>query len=327
MPKEKPSSSTFSIILCAGLLLFFPHPLSGKVIDRIVAVVNDEVITLSDLNKAFASFRKNIDNLPPQEQEKAEVEVKKTLLRRLIDAALIAQEAKKTGIIVKDEEVTAALKDVLSRRKISLTEFSQELARQGLTLETYRKELRDQLMRMRLIRREIRARIIVTDEEIGNYYRSHRNEYEGKEAVRVFQFLLPFPSGIQTEEKVKLKKKAEEIRTRLLSGEALEQVISRLSSDREIVSGDLGYVEKGTALPEVERVAFSLERGSISEVIESSVGFHVLLVADKKGGGLKPLEEVREEILNKLEEEKLEKKFEEWLETLRSKAHIEIKWP
>ncbi|MHB8772259.1 MAG: peptidylprolyl isomerase, partial [Syntrophales bacterium] len=89
--------------------------------------------------------------------------------------------------------------------------------------------------------------------------------------------------------------------------------------------GDVGFVEKGMMLPEVEDVAFSLPLNQISPVIESPVGFHIVRVIDRRGEGLKSIESVRDEIREKLEMEKVEKKFEEWLAALRGKSHIEIK--
>jgi parvulin-like peptidyl-prolyl isomerase len=89
--------------------------------------------------------------------------------------------------------------------------------------------------------------------------------------------------------------------------------------------GDIGFVEKGVILPQLEAVAFSLPVGKVSEIIETDIGFHIIIVVDKRGAGLKPINMVREEIKAKIEDEKLEKKYDEWITSVRKKSHIEIK--
>ena len=298
--------------------------LHGEIVDRIVAVAGDEIITMSDLNRAIEPYRKKIEETYREpERGRALAEFRAALLNRLIDASLIEQEAKKNGISVKDEEVTAVIKDILGRKNISIDDFVRGLAGEGLSLESYKKDIKDQMVRMKLIRRAIKSRIIVTDKEIGEYYSNHRQDYEGKEAVRMKQILLTFPKGAGEETKETLKIEIEGIHRRLKNGEPFDMLAANYSQGP--VGGDLGFIEKGTMLPEVENAAFNLGKDEISGVIRSPIGFHIVKIIDKRGAGLKPIETVREEIHAKLEEQKLEKKFEEWLETLRKRSHIEIK--
>lgn len=315
----------------AGLVfiiaVLLTQPLFGEIVDRIVAVVNDEIITMSDLNQAIEPYRKKIEETSREpERGKVLADARATLLRTLIDASLIEQEAKKNGISVKDEEVTAAINDILKRRNISAEDFVRGLAGEGLSFESYKKDVKKKMVRMRLIRRAIKSRIIVTDKEIGEYYSSHRQDYEGKEAVRIKQILLIFPKGAGEETKEKLGKDMENIHERLKNGEPFDMLAANYSQGPAAAAGsDLGFIEKGMMLPEVENAAFNLGIDEISGAIRSAVGFHIIKVVDKRGAGLKPIETVREEIQAKMEEQKMEKKFEEWLESLRKKSYIEIK--
>jgi len=116
------------------------------------------------------------------------------------------------------------------------------------------------------------------------------------------------------------------LRERILKGESFDSLVARYSNGPAVdQGGDVGYIERGVVLPEVEGVAFSLPIDKVSDVIESSVGVHIIKVVDKKGAGIKPIADVREEIKAKIEEEKLEKKFEDWIASVRAKSHIEIK--
>ncbi|MHB8907772.1 MAG: peptidylprolyl isomerase [Syntrophales bacterium] len=315
------------MVLAGAALLLLYAPVQAGVADRIVAIVNDEVITLSELNGAFEPYRAKLEaSYAGAEREKAVTETKLTLLNQMVDNLLMQQQSRKVGIVVKDEEVAGTINDLLARRKISQEELQKAVAREGITMEAYRKGVRDQLMRIRLVQREIKSKVAVSSEEIGEYYRKNRQDYEGKEAVRIKQILLLMPKEASEEAKGKLREDAEAIRKRLLGGEPFELVSARYSQGPAAAAGgDIGYVEKGMMLPEVETVALTLPLNQVSAVIESSVGFHIIQVIDRRGAGVKPIESVREEIREKLDMEKVEKKFDEWLEGLRSRAHIEIK--
>lgn len=316
-------------IIAGVAAAFLSVAVQAAVADRIAAVVNDEIITLSDVNKAFEPYLDRFEKSfkgADRDKEKAMDETKMMLLNRMIDGMLMEQESRKTGINVRNEEIQDAIEDIRKRRNLSPAEFSKALERDGVTLDNLKKDLRNQLMRMRLVRRDLKSRVAVTDEEIGEYYRSHREDYEGKEAVRIRQILLVLPKGDDPAVKENLRASAEQIRARLLGGEPFEQLSARYSQGPAAEQGgDIGYIEKGVVLPEVEEVAFSLPVGQISPVIESPLGYHIIQVVDHRGAGLKAIESVRDEIKDKIDQEKMEKKYGEWIEELRKKSHIEIK--
>jgi parvulin-like peptidyl-prolyl isomerase len=123
-----------------------------------------------------------------------------------------------------------------------------------------------------------------------------------------------------------VRKEAVQLHKRIMGGEPFDLLILKYSQGPAAAQGgDVGFIGRGTIIPEVEKVAFILPLGQISELIESSVGFHIIQVVDKKGAGLKPIAAVREEIKAKIEDEKLDKKFEEWISSVRARSHIEIK--
>ncbi|MFZ2399872.1 MAG: peptidylprolyl isomerase [Smithella sp.] len=309
------------ILLCA--------PAGAEVVDRIIAVVNDDIITLYEFNAAFEPYLKNIENTyKGNDKETVIKQTRSAFLQRLIDNILIEQEGKKsgTGIIVKDEEVMDVIRDIMTKQKLSMQDFLKNLAKEGNSLDSVKKEIRTQMMRARLLRREIKSKVIVTDEEIGEYYNKNRQDYEGKETVRIKQLLLLIPPNADSAAIAKVRTGAMQLHKSVMAGESFDLLIVKYSQGPAAAQGgDVGFVGRGTIIPEVEKVAFSLPVGQISEVIESSVGFHIIQVVDKKGAGLKPITAVREEIKTKIEDEKLDKKFEEWIASIRAKAHIEVK--
>ncbi len=313
------------IIIAAGI--FISVPAMAEIMERIVAVVNGDVITLTELNSAFEPFEKRIEEgYKGPDKEKVIAENRLAMLNKMIDNIIIDQEAKKSQMIVKDEEVTDTINDFLSRRKMKMDDLMTELAKENSSIEAHRKEVKAHLLRMRLLRREIKSKIAVTEDEIGEYYRKNRDAYEGKEAVRIKQILILFPKGADAKTKAKLREEMDAIHKRLLNGEQFELVAAQYSQGPSAATaGDLGFLEKGSMLPAVEGVAFGLKKDEISKVIESPIGLHIIQAVDRRGAGIKPIESVREEIKTKLEEGKIERKYEEWIKELRRRSLIEIK--
>ena len=314
------------IRITIAAVIFISVSATAEITERIVAVVNGDIITLSELTAAFEPYAKRIEEgYKGPDKERIIAENRMALLNKLIDGMIIDQEAKKTQIIIKDEEVTDTINDFLARRKMKMDDLINELAKENSSIEAHRKEVKAHLLRMRLLRREIRSKVAVTEEEIGEYYLKNREAYEGKEALRIKQILVLFPKGADAKTKAKLREEFDTIHKRLLNGEPFDLLAAQFSQGAATTAGDLGFLEKGSMLPAVESVAFGLKKDEISKVIESPVGLHIIQVIDKRGAGIKPIETVREEIKAKLEEEKIDKKYEEWIKELRKKSLIEIK--
>jgi len=317
------------IILILVMAALFGLPAYAEVADKIVAVVNDEIITLYEYNEAFEPYRQNIENTYKGNDKASFIQqTKEAFFQKLIDNLLIEQEAKKKGIsdTVKEDDVMAVIQDMLTKQNISMQDFLKKLADEGSSIESVKKEIRSQMIRMRLLKREVRDKIIITDEEIGAYYDKHRQEYEGKESVRMKQLFLAVPPGADKNMKTKIKNEAFRLRQLIMKGESFDALAAKYSKETAAAhGGDVGFIEKGTIVPEVEAVAFRLPLGQVSEVIQSDAGFHIIKVVDRRGAGLKPIAMVREEIKAKLEDEKLEVKFDEWISSVRAKSHIDIR--
>lgn len=316
-------------MLILGVVMMACLPVRAEIVDRIIAVVNDDVITLNEFKTLFEPYRRGIEsNYQGRDKEIVIRHTEESFFHRLIDNILIEQEAKRIGIstTVREEDVMGVLQDMLIKQNITMQDFLQNIEKEGSSIETVKRDIRSQMIRMRILKREVKDKIIVTNEEIGEYYNKHRDDYEGKARVRIKQLLLPLPAGADKNAKMKIKKEAERLRDLIMQGESFDLLVAKYAqSPAAVQGGDLGFVEKGTIIPEVEAVAFSLPLGQVSEIIESRVGLHIIRVVDKRGAGVKPIAVVREEIKEILEEEKLEKKFDEWISSLRTRSHIDIR--
>lgn len=315
-------------LILAGLVwICGPGDVRAQMEDRIVAVVNNDVITLYELNKMVNAYMDRIARSSREEdREKIKAETRAIIMNRMVDDMLVEQEAKKKGIAVKEEDIMESLNDMMTRRRLKLDDFKAALLKQGSTFEAYKEEMRSHLMKMRLATKEVRSKISVSDEEIGNYYSRNRDIYEGKEAVRLQQILLLLPKNADEETKERIRTDAEKILIKLKGGESFALMAVRYSQGPAAqTGGDLGFVEKGTLLPVVDKAAFALKEDELSPVIESAIGFHILKITDRRGKGVKSLTAVREEIKEEIINEKMEKKLQDWIQDLRKKSFVEVR--
>jgi peptidyl-prolyl cis-trans isomerase SurA len=315
------------IVACLILALMPVTLRAQEVTDRVVAVVNNDVITSYELNNLVAAYVDKAANVSKKEERETIIkETRPAMLNRMIEDQLVEQEAKKGGIVVKEEDVMAAISDMLARRNIKLEEFKTNLIKAGSSFDEYKTEVKNHLMKMRVATKEVRAKIAVSDEEIGDYYSKNRTAYEGKESVRLQQIFIALPGDADEGRREQRKGQADAILKRLRGGEPFELLASQFSQESAAqTGGDLGFVERGTLHPRVEEVAFKLQPGEISEVVASPIGFHILRVTDRRGKGTKSLSVIREEIKEEITKEKMDKKVQEWIQELRKKSYVEIR--
>jgi peptidyl-prolyl cis-trans isomerase SurA len=313
------------LALTVFFLIAATTPSWGEIVDRVIAVVNDDVITQYELENTVELILKRYEqSIPPGDRERVAGEARKALLDRMIDDLLLRQEAKRLGITVREEEVTLTIQENLKRRKMSIEDLQQALIKEGNSYERYRESTRSDLIKMRIMQREIRPRISVTNEEIGAFYQEHRDEYEGKLRVRLLMIALPLPNNSPVvKEEIRLK--AQAILQRIRAGEPFEALANEFATGPARTGGDIGYVEKGSLNPAIEDVAFGLKPGEISDVIETPQGFYIIRALDRRGGGSLTVKATREDVEERLYRDKMEKKFAEWMVEKRQKAHIEIR--
>ena len=295
--------------------------------ERFVAVVNDEVIFLSELEefgkRYFEEIRKNA---PPSERQEKLNQARKEVLDQLIENKLLEQEIKKRKVEVSNKDLDAAVEDVLKQNRITLDELKMVLAKEGMTLTTYRERLRDNIGKMRLVSREIKSKIVIKEEDLRKVYRDRIQELTLPLEVQVQQIFFAVPREASPDRVAAVEKEAGEVLERAKKGEDFSELAKKYSQAPEGKEGGvLGFFKSKELIPELEEAAFPLKTGEISPLVRSPEGFHILRVMERKGGEPKPFAEVQAKIREEMMQAESEKKFQEWIKALKEKSYIEIK--
>jgi peptidyl-prolyl cis-trans isomerase SurA len=308
----------------AIFILVLTVPARGAVLlDRVVAVVNQDVITWSELYKAMKmDASPNVKEMTAEERDKIFKEQEAPFLESLINVRLELQQATSEGLTVGDEEVKEAIDSIKKKYSMSDAELAESLKKEGYTLDEYRKRLREQILVSKVVNRDIRSKILVTDSEVRNYAEGHRSSLEGAEGYRISQIFFKMPAS--AEEKSRIEEKAEAIVKRIRSGENFADLAKEYSEDPSAsAGGDLGFIKKDQLMKEFRDEVARMKPGDVSSPFWSKSGLHIIRLDEKPGaGGTNVIEEqAREEVTKNLFNEK----YNEWVKSLRDHAFIEVK--
>ena len=305
---------SFITITVIGILLFHgvqdaAH--ASVVVDRVVAVVNDDIITLSELQRE-EGLRKN-----EARQDK------KLVLEDMIDRKLQMAAARRAGMDVTDKELADALADIMKRNSLTTAQFEVALAGEGLTLEQYKSELREQITLSRLFNKYVRTGIVIDEAEARAFYERNAKAYSLPEEIRVRQIFLTLPDKASPAQIAEVKEKAQAVYGRANKGEDFIRLVREVSQGATASQdGDLGFMRRGDALPEIEEATRSLKRGEIAPPFLCAGGYNIIRLEEVKTP-MRPFEKVKDEIMKTLYDQKMENTYRSWLQSLRGDSQIE----
>lgn len=315
-----------NLILLFTMLI--PFQAGAELIDRIAAKVNDQVITLSELNEELApTFEKIKREAPPDQIRPAMRQATKDTLSALIDRMLINQKAKQSGLSVSKEDLDAAIDRILAENKISYKKFRQQLKAMGMTETLYREKMKGQILQSKLINYEIRSKVVITDEKVRRHYQESFGRQVTSDGYHLLQIGCAWGGKGRSETKLDAKKRADQLRAMILEGESFKE-IARAYSDLPSGAdgGDIGVFKEKELAPYMSAAISGLKPGAISQTIETSSGFQFFkILASREGNVIQqaPLESVKEEIRSLLHEQELRKNFDKWVKQLRDDAYID----
>ena len=294
-------------------------------VDSIVAVVNQEIIMFSEVEKLVVASGIEIragDRLERKEQVK---QVRQKVLNQLIEERLIDSEIKKVGIKLTGKEIDAAVEDIRRRNNVTQEEMERVLKGEGLTLEEFKKQLEKRLLRTKLIHVSVKIEA-PGEKELRDFYNKNIGRYRTLESYRPGHILFRVPMGATPDEAREIRKKCVKVLERIKSGEDFGEMAVLYSEDLSAKDrGDLGLFKKGELVPDVEREALRLKVGEVGEIVKTDYGFHIVKLLDHKGGMAPPFEDARSRVEVDYYEYKMENAFKQFMNSLREKSVIEVR--
>jgi len=316
----------FPVLFGFLLFLYGPISFSEAVVDRVVAVVNQEIITLSEVEKWIDPLKEEITAADRLERRDRKERLHRQVLDRLIEEKLIDQEVKKAGIKISSKEIEGTLEEVKRRNAVTQEALEKALAVEGLTVETYKKQIEKSLQRQRLIAWSVKVEAKAGEKEFRDFYQKNVGRYRMKETYRPGHILFVIPKEATPGEIREIRKKGQEVLERIKRGEDFGEMAVLYSQDASARNqGDLGFFKKGELFPAFEREALRLKVGEVSGLVRTEFGFHIIKLLDRKGVEPLPYEEVSEKVKADYYDGETEKAFKQFLGTLKEKAVIEIK--
>jgi len=314
------------LLFVVFFLLFGTISSSEAVVDRVVAVVNQEIITLSEVEKWAKPFGEKIITEDRLERREQLQEVYRRVLEKLIEEKLIDQEVKKNGIKISSKEIEATLEEVKRRNTATQEELERALAAEGLTLDAYKKQIEKGLQRKKLINWSVKVEMKLGEKELRDFYQKNADRYRPNESYRPSHILFVVPKDATPDEVKEIKKKCQTVLEKIKGGSDFGEMVLLYSQDTSSKDmGDLGYFKKGELVPAFEREALRLKIGEVSGIVRTEFGFHIIKLLDRKGIEPLPFEEVKERIQTDYYESEMEKAYKQYLSTLKEKSIIEIK--
>jgi parvulin-like peptidyl-prolyl isomerase len=322
--------SIFRLGLCAAMCAVAACAGEPVIVEQIVAKVNGDIITRSDLARARKELEASLRQrqLPPAQIAEILAQAEKDLLRDKIDNLLLIQRGKELNVNV-DNEVTKYLAQIQSENKIADPEKFQSWIREntGMSYEDFRSELRNQFLSQRVVGQEVYSKVNIPRRQIEEYYEKNKESFVRKERV-ILREILVSTQGMDEAGIAAAEKKARDIVARARKGERFTELVREYS---EAVSarqgGLLDPFEKGILSPELESLVWDKEKGYVTDPIRVPAGWLILRVEDHQKEGLAELSEVEAEIRDRLASEIMMPKVREYLSELRRNSFIEIREP
>ncbi len=298
----------------------------AQFVDGIAAIVNDEIVTVHEVREIIESeaeqLAQQLSGVVRDERLKA---LFKRALTGLVDAQLQLARARQLNLRVTEDDVSQQIDGLKKQNQLADEQFVQLLKARGLTLETYKKQVQESILVAKVVNAEVRSRLTVLDSELKEAYRAKQEQYKVAGGQTVSHILFLLPQNAPQQEEQRLQAKAEAVLRQLRDGGDFSKLARQFSDGPSAETGGLlGTFKPGELLPGFEEATAKLKPGEMSDVVRTRVGFHIIRLEAREAGGARTFDEVQEELKSEILREKTEKKYQEWLESLRQQAYIKI---
>jgi peptidyl-prolyl cis-trans isomerase C len=288
-----------------------------------VAVVNGSVINENDFNREVSVFQRQLMSRGNSPSDSQILEMKKNVLEILINRELLYQKSRDKGIKVDEAEVANQLK-TLKGQFANEDEFKSVLIKKNFTETMLISEIQRRLAIQQLIEKELVQGVTVSDAETKTYYDANLNAFKQPEQVRASHILIKVNPNADESQKLISRTKIEKVQKKLQEGQDFAALAKEFSEGPSSAKGgDLGYFGRGQMVKPFEEAAFALGTGGVSGIVETSFGYHLIKLIDKKPEGMMPYEEIKDKLKEYLKEEKVSNQINLYVEGLKREAKVE----
>jgi peptidyl-prolyl cis-trans isomerase SurA len=316
----------FALLFCTFGFTLASRAESAEVVDRIVAVVNDDIITLFELNLSFKPYADKIRErgYPLDQESKMLFKTWEDILNQLIEQKITDQEIKRFKISISEKEIDQTIERIKEANYYTEEDLRAALARDGLTMEEYRKQVKEQILRKRLVNIKVTSKIVITEEDIKSYYETHKDKYGGENKYHLRNIIMKVSSLVDEKEKLEIKARMDEVYAKLEAGQSFETMAMNYSESLASEGGDLGLFGLSELSLQLQKAIKGMKAGEFTPVLYTDQGYQILFVQEVVNTSGKPLEEVSPEIERTLFDDIVDNNFQSWLEDLRKQSHIKI---
>lgn len=317
-------------------ILFFIGNLTSfaETIDRIVAIVDDEVITLSELNERLKPMiEKNFISPPSRQQTLA---LYNQMLPQIIDEKIAENEIKKRNMKVDDEDVEFAINNILLQNSLTKEQLIERLGKEGMSFDDYKRDIRNQILRSKLVNFAVKAKVVVSEEEIDNFIKKETGAVPEKQIetgeIYILEQIASIIKDVQNSKDIadaekKINDAKEELENRKKFADVAKiysDLYNENSPDKGLIAGAFKLEEIS---PVIKKEIINLKVNETTNIIKSGDGFYIFMLKEKTSEDNKTInidKQKRNEIRDFLYKEKLNQTFQEWIKELRSKSSIRI---
>jgi len=315
-------------LLSAGILIVLLFPVidsRAEISNRVVSVVNNDIITLYELNNRVKKRTGKTSDELKQMSEEYFIQARRELIEEMITEKLEQQKIEELKLQASQEEVDSEIENIKKSNNWTQEDLIVSLKDQDMTLEELRAQIKEQLEISNLINYEVKSKAVILESQLLKYYQDNPDKYKEDEQVHVAGIFLLMKDQNNKDELNELTKKGEETLNRIKNGEdfaALAKEYSQGPGADE--GGELGKFNTAEIDAELKKAIDGLSDGGVSGLITRDTGIQIIKLIKREGGKIKPFEEVRDKIYDTIYHEELNKKYTTWLKDLKDNSYIKI---
>ncbi|HEY5906976.1 MAG TPA: peptidylprolyl isomerase [Vicinamibacteria bacterium] len=304
------------LVLPSLVVFLFPGPLPAEILERVVAKVNGDIVTLTDF-QARQLAAAQAARISPERVEAFLRQQNAKILQDAVDELLLSQRSADLGMRLPPEVVRDIIEGIKKENNLETdAQLQEQLRREGMSMDDLKRSIERSIQRRQVLQREIEPKIAVSEEDSYAEYQKKKAEFAKPATVTLEEILVEGEDA---------REKAEALVARARAGEdfaALARAYSKAPSAKN--GGELGKLAQGEINPELEKQAFALAKGAISDPLPQGAGYRILKISDKTEASVVPYEEAKKDIRARLGEQRIEKEYQAYMATLRDKAVVQI---